>query len=119
MGRLRPRLGMTAAQQLVAVLLGPTWPAAAPCPAAGGRAFAADGGAQSGIETPTLAPVPAADGGAPLFRARGLRHPAGVCGPDGTFVPNDIEMGGPHAKPFIVLTGGHAWGEKATHFAGL
>lgn len=52
--------------------------------------------------------------GAPLFRAKGLRHPAGLSGRDGTFVPNDIELGGKDVPPFLVLTGvwrcGSAWG---------
>lgn len=50
-----------------------------------------------------------ADGGAPLFHAVGLRHPAGVSGRDGTFVPNDITLGGTEAPPFVVLTGGCLW----------
>ena len=60
---------------------------------------------------PPHLPAPAhpsntADGGAPLFRATGLRHPAGVSGRDGTFVPNNISLGGSEVPPFVVLTGG-------------
>jgi DNA mismatch repair protein MSH6 len=57
---------------------------------------------------PRLLPWSPGDGGAPLLRARALRHPAGLSGRDGTFVPNDVELGGPHAPPFIVLTGERA-----------
>ena len=63
---------------------------------------------------PLLLGPPPADGGAPLFRARGLRHPAGVAGRDGTFVPNDIQLGGADAPPFIVLTGARAGGPGPT-----
>lgn len=58
---------------------------------------------------PTHPPMLPADGGAPLFHAVGLRHPAGVSGRDGTFVPNDITLGGTEAPPFVVLTGGCLW----------
>lgn len=58
-----------------------------------------------GTTSPPRVPPLRADGGAPLFRARGLRHPAGLSGRDGTFVPNDIELGGADAPPFVVLTG--------------
>ena len=51
------------------------------------------------------APPGAGAGGAPVFRARGLRHPAGITGSGGGFVPNDVELGG-GAPPFVVLTGG-------------
>ncbi len=65
-------------------------------------------GVQQSLATHLCTPPPlhSADGGAPLFRAVGLRHPAGVSGRDGTFVPNDITLGGTEAPPFVVLTGG-------------
>ena len=50
---------------------------------------------------------PPADAGSPVFRARGLLHPAGLGGGGGVVVPNDITLGG-EAKPFVVLTGGPA-----------
>ena len=54
---------------------------------------------------PSLRSPPRPDGGAPVFRATALRHPAGVAGRDGTFVPNDITLGGAEAPPF----GAHRW----------
>eukprot|EP00887_Chlorella_sp_A99_P007330 scaffold2.g7330.t1 len=50
-------------------------------------------------------------GAAPLFRARGLRHPAGITGGSGGFVPNDVELGG-DAPPFVVLTGPNMGGKS-------
>ncbi|KAL4857543.1 DNA mismatch repair protein 6 [Chlorella vulgaris] len=65
---------------------------------------------------PKLVPWSAAaasgGGGAPLFRAKGLRHPAGLSGRDGTFVPNDIELGGKDVPPFLVLTGPNMGGKS-------
>lgn len=54
----------------------------------------------SSVSTPAAAAV---SGG--VFRARQLRHPAGIAGAGcGSFVPNDIELGGDSAS-FILLTG--------------
>lgn len=49
---------------------------------------------------------------APVFKARGLRHPAGIGGMGGTFVPNDVELGGSAAAPFVVLTGPNMGGKS-------
>ena len=53
---------------------------------------------------PCLVLCCAADGGSPVFRARGLCHPAGLSGSGGVFVPNDVQLGG-DSPPFVVLTG--------------
>ena len=47
----------------------------------------------------------------PVFKARGLRHPAGVMGTGGSFVPNDVELGGV-APQFVVLTGPNMGGKS-------
>ena len=48
----------------------------------------------------------------PLFKARGLRHPAGVGGSGSAFVPNDVLLGGDQNPPFIVLTGPNMGGKS-------
>lgn len=48
----------------------------------------------------------AEEGAAPVFEARQLRHPCTfLTAASGTFVSNDITLGGPSAAPFILLTG--------------
>ena len=47
----------------------------------------------------------------PSFIARGLRHPAGVMGAGGSFVPNDIHLGGDKPQ-FLVLTGPNMGGKS-------
>ncbi|KAK9807187.1 hypothetical protein WJX73_005617 [Symbiochloris irregularis] len=47
-----------------------------------------------------------------VFRARQLRHPAAACGGEwGSFVPNDVCLGGEEA-PFILLTGPNMGGKS-------
>jgi DNA mismatch repair protein MSH6 len=55
--------------------------------------------------------LPWAPGASPAFRATALRHPAGVGGAAGTFVPNDVALGGDSA-PFVVLTGPNMGGKS-------
>ena len=42
----------------------------------------------------------------PTFHATALRHPAAAELHTTSFVPNDVQLGGDGAAPFIVLTGG-------------
>lgn len=55
---------------------------------------------------------PAGGDAAAAFEARELRHPASVPGAGGTFVPNDVSMGGPGHAPFVVLTGPNMGGKS-------
>jgi len=50
--------------------------------------------------------------GLPVFRAKGLRHPAGLDGGQGNFVPNDVALGGESDPPFTVLTGPNMGGKS-------
>lgn len=63
---------------------------------------------------PKLLPWTASDspnGSCPVFCAKGLCHPAGIGGSGGTFVPNDVILGGDTA-PFVVLTGPNMGGKS-------
>eukprot|EP00877_Chromochloris_zofingiensis_P003836 jgi/Chrzof1/13453/Cz07g33220.t1 len=48
----------------------------------------------------------------PFFQAVQLRHPAGICGKDGSFVPNDVSIGGAGGPRFLVLTGPNMGGKS-------
>jgi hypothetical protein len=48
----------------------------------------------------------------PFFRAAQLRHPAGLCGAAGAFVPNDVRLGG--GAPRLLLLTGPNMGGKST-----
>lgn len=50
-------------------------------------------------------------GQTPLFVARQLCHPAGIAGRDGSFVPNNINLGG-ESPSFLVLTGPNMGGKS-------
>ena len=50
--------------------------------------------------------------GSPIFRAKGLRHPAGLDGGQGNFVPNDVCLGGDSNPTFTVLTGPNMGGKS-------
>ena len=76
-----------------------------PAAAAGGG-----GGGEMEKDTPM--------GPTPVFRARGLRHPAGIGGAGGTFVPNDVVLGGDQA-PFVMLTWSQHGREVHPHATGL
>ncbi|GFH28140.1 DNA mismatch repair protein [Haematococcus lacustris] len=65
---------------------------------------------EGGVCRPTLAPH--SPDSPPVFSAQGLRHPAGLPGRIGSFVPNDIQLGGPAQPPFIVLTGPNMGGKS-------
>ncbi|GAX75912.1 hypothetical protein CEUSTIGMA_g3355.t1 [Chlamydomonas eustigma] len=51
------------------------------------------------------------EGRAPVFEATNLIHPSGLSGRGGTFVPNDISLGGEQPS-FIVLTGPNMGGKS-------
>jgi DNA mismatch repair protein MSH6 len=93
---------------------GPTWAAAvdaaAQLDALMSLAVAAACGAGP-MCRPRIAPWAPGDAGAPVFRARGLRHPAGVSAGGGAFVPNDVHLGGDQPG-FIVLTGPNMGGKS-------
>lgn len=46
-----------------------------------------------------------------VFQATKLRHPAGISGGSGGFVPNDVHLGG-EAPPFMLLTGPNMGGKS-------
>lgn len=48
----------------------------------------------------------------PFFHATQLRHPAGLCGAAGAFVPNDVRLGG--GAPRLLLLTGPNMGGKST-----
>jgi hypothetical protein len=48
----------------------------------------------------------------PFFHASQLRHPAGLCGASGSFVPNDVRIGG--GAPRLLLLTGPNMGGKST-----
>ena len=50
--------------------------------------------------------------GPQVFEARALRHPAAVVGRCGSFVPNDISLGGAGAPAFTMLTGPNMGGKS-------
>ena len=52
-----------------------------------------------------------AEGEAQEFSATALRHPAGLSVSGGSFVPNDIHLGGTHAN-FVLLTGPNMGGKS-------
>jgi DNA mismatch repair protein MSH6 len=77
-------------------------PVLLPHPSDASDAAAAGGAGSSGNRVPA--------GG--IFRAKQLRHPAGVGGAGcGSFVPNDIEIGG-GAPGFLLLTGPNMGGKS-------
>eukprot|EP00955_Chlamydomonas_euryale_P055824 356227-Chlamydomonas_euryale.AAC.2 len=53
-----------------------------------------------------------ATGERPVLRAVALRHPAGLPGRGGAFVPNDVTLGGASAAPFVVLSGPNMGGKS-------
>lgn len=72
--------------------------------------------ASNNMEKPICTPVfisTASDNDTPVLKARALRHPtleASKFG-SGSFVPNDVELGG-NVAPFMVLTGPNMGGKS-------
>ncbi|KAF5838281.1 muts domain V-domain-containing protein [Dunaliella salina] len=70
--------------------------------------------AEGSVCRPKLLPPEQAQAirGPPVFEAKGLRHPSGLPGLLGSFVPNDVSLGGPDHPAFIVLTGPNMGGKS-------